>query len=766
MIDRRSVRVMWLLNHPTARQFEIPMMKRLGFTEFFLPKRLPPDPGFRSGSVDWSEDANLSIPPAELEILNAADWYGEPGDEAWAVANRYFDLLFFILHNPALVRQVARNFRGAAIWRAYGQAKGTTYEFVLHWFTKSKGEQILRSLGARFWFGAAYQEVVAHEKGFLHDRAVFLPVGMQDQTPRNDWTGETAKILFVCPEIVTNSYYLSVYEQFKKDFAGLPYAVGGAQSVAVNDPAVLGFLPAGEFERNMRQYRVMFYHSTDPAHVHYHPFEAVRAGMPVVFMAGSLLDSLGGARLAGRCRTIDEARAKIRRILDGDRSLIAAIRKDQHQLLEPMKPDNCVQPWEAGMSRILDALERTRVTVRPAARPRNRRIAIILPIVYGGGTLGSAKQLAHALHLGSRQAGEPANIVFGHLTDPQFYPDSEFSELPPEIKRRPFKWRHLDSKEAAIAAAYAVPGLVPAEGTSMLLPDDGINHFLDCDLWVVISDRLSIPLLPARPCVLVVHDYIQRYEPIVSRDMNPRFLRAAREAERILVTSRFTYADAVQYAGVPREKLRRLPLILPRRGNEPPSAPRAGRRPYFLWPTNLALHKNHANAAEALVRYFEEMDGQLECRMTGGGTRDIGACDIAHLKPFQALLAASPLLRRRLHAMGELRWPAYTSLLAGAEFLWHPATIDNGSFAVIEAAMHSVPALSSDYPAMREIDEDFQLALSWMDSNDPADMARQLKVMEAGSRARRAALPAQAALETHSVARLAAGYWAAVRECL
>lgn len=757
---------MWLLNHTTARQFEIPMMKRLGFTEFFLPKRLPPDPGFRSGSVDWSEDGGLSIPPADLEILNAADWYGEPGDEAWAIANRHFDVLFFILHNPALVRQVARNFRGAVIWRAYGQAKGTTYDFLLRWFTKGKGEQTLKSLGARFWLGAAYEEVVAHEKGFLHDRAVFLPVGMQDQTPRTDWTGETAKILFVCPEIATNSYYRSLYEQFKKDFAGLPYSVGGGQSIAVNDPAVLGFLPADAFERNMRQYRVMFYHSTDPAHVHYHPFEAVRAGMPVVFMAGSLLDSLGGDGLAGRCRTIAEARAKIRRILDGDRSLIDAIRKGQHQLLEPMKPDNCAAAWETGMSRILDALERTRGTVRPAGRRRNRRIAVILPIVYGGGTLGSAKQLAHALHLGSRQAGEPADIVFGHLADPQFYPDSEFSEFPPEIKRRPFEWRQFSARDSAVAAAYAVSGLSPAEASPMLLPDDGINHFLDCDLWVVISDRLSLPLLPARPCVLVVHDYIQRYEPIVGRDMNPKFLRAAHAADRVLVTTRFTYADAAQYAGLPKEKLRRLPLILPRRGDEPQAGPPVAHRPYFLWPTNLAFHKNHANAAEALVRYFEEMDGQLECRMTGGGTREIAGSDIPHLKPFQALRAASPLLRRRLHPMGELRGPAYASLLAGAEFLWHPAKIDNGSFAVIEAAMHGVPALSSDYPAMREIDEDFHLALSWMDPNEPADMARQLKAMETGAQARRAALPTQVALETHSVERLAAGYWAAVRECL
>jgi hypothetical protein len=67
---------------------------------------------------------------------------------------------------------------------------------------------------------------------------------------------------------------------------------------------------------------------------------------------------------------------------------------------------------------------------------------------------------------------------------------------------------------------------------------------------------------------------------------------------------------------------------------------------------------------------------------------------------------------------------------------------------------------------MHEIDEDFRLALSWMDPDDPDDMARQLKFMETNAEALRAALPSRAALEAHSVERLADRYWTAVRECL
>lgn len=101
----------------------------------------------------------------------------------------------------------------------------------------------------------------------------------------------------------------------------------------MNDQNVLGFLPKEEHDRNMREFRVMFYHSTEPNRIHYHPFEAIRAGMPLVFMAGGMLNRFGGANLPGRCRSFQEARKKIERILNDDGELIEKIRQTQYRLL-------------------------------------------------------------------------------------------------------------------------------------------------------------------------------------------------------------------------------------------------------------------------------------------------------------------------------------------------------------------------------------------------------------------------------------------------
>src|SRR5262249_49781148 len=150
---------------------------------------------------------------------------------------------------------------------------------------------------------------------------------------------------------------------FKKNFGDFRYAVGGAQSLPLDDPHVLGFVSAERHERNMRQFRVMYYHGMEPNHVHYHPFEAVRAGMPLVFMGGGLLDRMAGVGLPGRCASIREARGKIRRIIDGDRALIAKIRESQVRLLEHPKPENCRPAWRSGIKRIVEELEAARIPV-------------------------------------------------------------------------------------------------------------------------------------------------------------------------------------------------------------------------------------------------------------------------------------------------------------------------------------------------------------------------------------------------------------------
>lgn len=754
------VRILWLLNHTTLRRFELAQLRALGITEVYGPKRFPYDEGNLSASVDEALDATLSIPAEELRILNEQNWYETPSAQAWAIANRYFSIAvigFF----PRQIEACVRHFHGSIVLRVFGLAKGYSYTQIL-------GDELgpafidkLRRLGNRFWFGAGYEHLKEEEDGLLKKRDCFLPVGLDGEVKPDSWRGTDKRVFFVCPRIETSPYFKSIYHSFKSDFAGLGYLIGGAQPIKVNDPNVLGFVPREQHERNMQEMRVMFYHSSEPNHIHYHPFEAIRAGMPLVFMAGGMLDRLGGKPLPGRCKTIAEARARIERLLRDDRSAIDAIRSSQLRLLEPMKPENCMGAWRAGFRRILDSLQRRPVTM--AARAC--RIALIVPTGYRGGSLRGAKLLAQAIDSGARQAGRSVEVILAHLDDPAIYVDEEFADLPKTVRRRPYKWRLLSRDEAYRAMAYA--GLQrPMEEDCYQVPDDGIKQFMDCELWIVVSDRLDHPVLPLRPYVLMVYDYLQRYEGFLPQAANRKFIHAAHRARRVFVTTEFTRSDAIQFAGLPARQVVRLPMLALAFSQHRAAAGEDGRQRYFLWTTNLSQHKNHENAVKALRLYYEEYAGTLECHVTGVDTKSLLKSKLPHLAPLQHLVAGSPLLKRHLRLLGELPDRAYQAQLAGSEFLWHPARIDNGTFSVIEAAHVGVPALSSDYPAMREIDAQFGLNLAWMPPDAPEDMARRLKQMEADAAGLRALLPSPERLAPQSVTQLAGAYWTAVEACL
>jgi glycosyltransferase involved in cell wall biosynthesis len=231
------------------------------------------------------------------------------------------------------------------------------------------------------------------------------------------------------------------------------------------------------------------------------------------------------------------------------------------------------------------------------------------------------------------------------------------------------------------------------------------------------------------------------------------------------VTTKFTEGDALQYGGLDPKSVFHVPALAPQ--FEPiADIPTFVGHTYFIWPTNAGAHKNHANCFRALRIYWEEMEGHLNCHATGVNTSGL----LDDEKPFLKLLGNSArdirALRARIRLRGELSDAMYRRELANARYLWHPAQIDNGTFSVVEAAHMRIPALSSDYPPMREIDNQFELRLAWTPSDDPVRMARALKWMEEHFDEQRSLLPSREGLKKQTVDALADRYWTVVRECL
>lgn len=765
MNEFKSLRVMWLLNDTTFRHFEIFQLSNMGVKEIFLPKSFPFDEGNLSASVTHEFDKSLQLGASDIELLNEQDWYGEPEAAAWEVANKYFDVIF-IGFFPRQMLSACLNFKGSIVIRAFGLGGDNTYSQLIRQIGGQSLQFAIARAGGRLWFGFGYEHLMQCEEDFVANRSVFMPVGLKTSNVSDQWQGNEKRIFFVCPRIGSSPYFRGIYNNFIENFKGIPYYIGGAQPIRINDPNILGFVTNQRYSEIMRQSRVMFYHSQEPNHIHYHPFEAIRAGIPLVFMAGGMLDTMGGIGLPGRCRTVAEARKKIKRILADDWVLIEKIRASQAVLLEPMKPENCEPAWRDGFVRIVAELARWRgeQAARPAVNMR-KRVAVILPVGYRGGSLRGAIALAQAIHLGSRQRGEDAEVVFAHLDDPASYSDDVFSDLPVSINRRSFNWKILTAADARRAMRYAgFEGWEPASQYYQV-PDDGIQQLLDCDLWLCISDRILHPVLPIKPMALMVYDYLQRYENLLVHGADMPFLSAARSAERVLVTTEFTRQDALQYAGVEPRKVSKVPMLAPEFPIQRGVLGHQG-APFFIWTTNAAPHKNHRHAAEALRIYYEELQGKWDCQVTGVNTKAMLESELPHLKAMAEVFAHSLVLQRHVKWVGELVDNQYRQLLSQARFLWHAGRIDNGTFSVIEAACLGVPSLSSDYPAMREIDAQFSLSLAWMDPDSPRNMAVQLKHMELEATGRQALLPDEAQLYAQRIDKHAGAYWQEVRACL
>lgn len=760
-----TFRVMWLLNHTTLRQFEIPQLSNAGVAEVYTPKSFPWDEGNLSATVTFEHDKGLTIPSLDLDVLNSQDWYGEPSKIAWNIVNKYFDIVF-IGFFPNQIKSVSKNFLGSIVLRAFGLGGEETYSKLIKKLENSALYTAIFRAKSRFWFGMGYEHLANSEEELVSSRSVYMPVGLKSIDISDDWLGSDKRIFFVCPRIGSSQYFFNVYKKFINNFKDFNYCIGGAQPIDVDDPHVLGFLSNENYVKLMQNIRVMFYHSTESNHIHYHPFEGVRAGIPLVFMAGGMLDRLGGAGLPGRANSIEEAKLKIKRILTDDESFIRKIKSTQKVLLSCMDPKLCQIPWRENFMRIVTGLNLGKNELRPKSKVQNKkRIAVIIPLGYRGGTLRGGKLLAQTLQIGARQSGSLAEVVLLHLDDPALYPSTEFEDLPSTIKTRTFKWRALKADEAKRAMRYSGHAHWEPSAAEYVVVDDGIKQLEDCDLWVVVSDRITDPLLPLRPVVHMVYDYLQRYTPILTNGADKSFINAARAAAQVWTTTEFTRQDALQYAGVDGKRVIKLPMLAPA-FEAMHFVPPPKQAPYFVWTTNAALHKNHEHALRALKLYYDEMNGTLECHVTGVDSQKLLKTRPEFLKQTMAWVREHEHLKSRLHWPGELPDADYQRLLKGAAFLWHTGRIDNVTFSVVEAAGLGVPALSSDYPPMREMNEQFSLNLAWMDPSDPQAMAQALKEMEENHIERRAMLPTADQLASQSIDRLAPAYWRAASTCL
>lgn len=390
------------------------------------------------------------------------------------------------------------------------------------------------------------------------------------------------------------------------------------------------------------------------------------------------------------------------------------------------------------------------------------RVAVLLPQPYRGGSLKGTRDLCVLL----REAG--AEPVCGLLADTYSWEQlAPFREAAVQV--RPTTWRMIPCAEAAaICRHHPQADVDPHAVEQWTAPHDGGAGFLDCDLWLVVSDRCPARVLPLRPLAALIYDCIQRYVPELFDAgawhlYETSFREQALGAWRALATTPATLRDLVDFAGVPARRTRLLPIhYLPLDPPTAPPSPPAGEgvggadgAGYVLWLSNASPHKNHLAVLAGLEEYWAG-GGRLDALLAGVETERLaGGSAVPYHVEVQRRIAALGRWRKRLSVVGELPDPAFRRAMRSAAVLLHGARADNGTFAVIDAGVCGTPAVSSDYPQMRHLAETFALAPRWFAADDPGGLAARLREIEAAP-ARSDPAPVRAAIARQRAAAVVA----------
>lgn len=344
-------RCLWLINHSKLAEWEIPLLKESGYEYIFTPQYVPSNPVFTSGTVNEVTGLDAIVSGSEFEALSKQDWYDEIQKEAASVANKHFDLAF-VTADPKQVINVLRAFNGKLVIRLFGLDSARTYsQLYSQHYSPSEWKFFTKNLH-RIVFATGYREILVNEESWITDNSVYLPIGLPPGKEL-EWTGDCYRLFAVVPRIEPGTYFSNMLKSHFQMAGNSPTLIGGRQHLVFKDSRILGALKDSEFYSVMLRSRAMLYASREESHVHYHPIEAMQAGMPVVFYRESLLGSLLGHNLIGSVKTQREAR-KLSQELLRDPSFAHSVGKAQKNAVRKLEAESLAPAFLHGMSAIED----------------------------------------------------------------------------------------------------------------------------------------------------------------------------------------------------------------------------------------------------------------------------------------------------------------------------------------------------------------------------------------------------------------------------
>lgn len=367
----------------------------------------------------------------------------------------------------------------------------------------------------------------------------------------------------------------------------------------------------------------------------------------------------------------------------------------------------------------------------PERRVGPRKALLVLPIPWGGGNWEHTRELVHALNEIARTDGRLRIELAVHAEQ------TGTAALPADVPLHRCRLMPILRETAERLGADVARSLQGCNGRIFSFFNGAAEAALDADVWLALSDRFPLPLLPARPYAVVVHDMIHRHVPeafgsAFFRNLHRGMTPTLRHAEAILTTSPSTRRDVVAAYGIAAERVLLLPLACePRRRFErlPTGLVPLPRRDFILNVTNASPHKG----ADLMLQSYAALKQRLGSRtpllvLCGINTHYLSArCPASgpgfwtRCREWQRRLGL--VEGRDVVFLGPVTDIELKDLYQRCQAVVNAARYDNGTYCLIEAAWFGKPAVSTRYPAVEDLVHRFGLPVRFAPLDDAEALA-------------------------------------------
>ena len=307
-------RLFWLGMHKVLKPTELRNLRLLG-VEVFNPPYISP---IYDQSADLTKDFDqpTTLPSEVFAKLMAYDFFYRPiSREIAEILNAFFDTVIVTISVDWL-KAICNVYDGRVIFRTYGQHFSLSDKLIEVGLFPALLER------DNFFIVPFARETVETEHQWFADLVYDcvpyqIPDDVFDSPDRWGQYGLRKEIATSIPNI-QNPYFAENYARFSATFPESVFRIYGPQRNVPADARIAGALPRNEFLERLSS-SAGYYYNYDDNVCYLPPIEMMQLGGPVVCAGGSLLAKFLGKRSPNVASDPDDAKAKLKRLLSGDK---------------------------------------------------------------------------------------------------------------------------------------------------------------------------------------------------------------------------------------------------------------------------------------------------------------------------------------------------------------------------------------------------------------------------------------------------------------